>query len=61
MSLLSVEPHHEKTCFVSYAKNKDADQPAHPLSLISVFVGRCLDSIIPTHIQNFKAVASFFS
>ena len=30
-----------------YANNKDADQPAHPRSLISVFVVRCLDSIIP--------------
>ena len=32
--------------FLSYANNKDADQPAHPRSLISVFVIRCLDSII---------------
>ena len=24
-----------------------ADQPAHPHSLISVFIVRCLDSIIP--------------
>ena len=30
-----------------YANNKDADQPAHPRSLISTFVIRCLDSIIP--------------
>ena len=29
-----------------YANNKDADQPAHPCSLISVIVIRCLDSII---------------
>ena len=28
-----------------YANNKDADQPAHSRSLISVFVIRCLDSI----------------
>ena len=28
-----------------YANNKDADQPAHPRSLISTFVVRCLDSI----------------
>ena len=33
--------------FMSYANNKDAEQPAHPRSLISVFVVRCLDSIIP--------------
>ena len=30
-----------------YANNKDADQPAHPCSLISIFVIRCLDSRIP--------------
>ena len=30
-----------------YANNKGADQPAHPRSLISGFVIRCLDSIIP--------------
>ena len=29
-----------------YANNKGADQPAHPRSLISAFVIRCLDSII---------------
>ena len=29
-----------------YANNNDADQPAHPRSLISAFVVRCLD-IIP--------------
>ena len=31
---------------MSYANNKGADQPAHPRSLISAFVDRCLDSII---------------
>ena len=31
--------------FMPYANNKDADQPAHPCSLISIFVVRCLDSI----------------
>ena len=30
-----------------YANNKGADQPAHSRSLISTFVVRCLDSIIP--------------
>ena len=30
-----------------YVNNKDADQPAHPRSLISAFVVRFLDSIIP--------------
>ena len=29
-----------------YANNTGADQPAHPHSLISAFVVRCVDSII---------------
>ena len=33
--------------FYAYANKKGADQPAHPRSLISTFVVRCLDSIIP--------------
>ena len=33
--------------FMPYANNKGADQPGHPHSLISAFVVRCLDSIIP--------------
>ena len=40
-----IEPGHEKICLMSYANNKGADQPAHPISLISAFVVRCLDSI----------------
>ena len=40
-----IEPGHEKTCLVSYANSKGADQPAHPRSLISAFVFRCLDSL----------------
>ena len=35
-----------RKCVTSYANNKGADQPAHPHSLISAFVVRCLDSII---------------
>ena len=31
---------------ISYANNKGADQPAHPRSLISAFVVRCLDSVM---------------
>ena len=31
---------------MSYANNKGADQPAHPRSLISFFVVRCLDSVM---------------
>ena len=33
--------------FMPDANNKGADQPAHPRSLISAFVVRCLDSIMP--------------
>ena len=40
------EPGHEKMCHTSYANNKGADQPAHPRSLISAFVVRCLDSVM---------------
>ena len=36
-----------KNLFMLYANNKGTDQPAHPCSLISTFVVRCLDSIIP--------------
>ena len=32
---------------MTYANYKGADQPAHPRSLISVFVDCCLDSITP--------------
>ena len=31
---------------MSYANNKGADQSAHPQSLISIFVARCLDSVM---------------
>ena len=40
-------PGHEKMCLMSYANNKGADQPARPRSLISAFVVRCLDSVMP--------------
>ena len=39
-------PGHAKTWLIPYANNKGADQPAHPGSLISTFVVRCLDSMI---------------
>ena len=39
-------PGHAKMCIMPYANNKGADQPAHPRSLISTFIFRCLDSII---------------
>ena len=38
---------HEKICFMPHANNKGADQPAHPCSLISAFVVRCKDRMIP--------------
>ena len=37
---------------MSYTNNKGADQPAHPRSLISVFVVRCLDSIVPILVKS---------
>ena len=39
-------PGHVKKCLLTYANNKGEDQPAHPRSLISTFVVRCLDRII---------------
>ena len=36
----------EKPCLRGCANNKGADQPAHPHSLINVFVIRFLESII---------------
>ena len=38
---------HAKMCLMPYANNKGADQPAHSHSLISTFVVRFLDSIMP--------------
>ena len=43
----------------AYAKNKDADQPANPCSLIIVFVNRCLDRTI--YIRNSKPLARILS
>ena len=39
-------PRREKTCLRRLANNTGADQPAHPHSLISAFVIRCLESTI---------------
>ena len=45
---ITIEPRHEKTCFRPFANNnKGADRPAHWRSLVSAFVFRWLDSIIP--------------
>ena len=41
-----IGPWREKTCLRVVANNKNADQPTHPRSLISVFVIRLLESII---------------
>ena len=38
-------PGHAKMCFMAYANNKGADQPAHPRSLIRTYVVRRLDSM----------------
>ena len=50
------EPRHEKTCFMLYSNSKDADQPAHLRSLISIFIVRYWDSMIHNTccIKNFK-------
>ena len=57
---LLFEPGHEKMCLMSYANNKGADQPAHPRSLISAFVVRCLISIISLDsIAEISRLASF--
>ena len=44
--MIKNEACYEKTCLMPYANNKSADQPAHPRSLISTFIVRCLHSII---------------
>ena len=44
--LLIYGPPRKKTCLWGFANNKGADKPAHPLSLISTFVIRLLESSI---------------
>ena len=46
MQHVTFKPGHEKMCLMSYANNKGADQPAHPCSLTSAFIVRCLDSVM---------------
>ena len=48
-------PRHGKTCLMPYANNKAADGPAHPRSLISAFVSRCLDSTNTKLVENRKS------
>ena len=45
--------------FMSYPNNKDTAQPAHLRSLISTFVVRCLDSIIPTLAKSLACICSW--
>ena len=33
-----IEPRHEKTCCMTYANNKGADQPAHPQTMQNIFI-----------------------
>ena len=42
--LIINEPGHEKMCLMPYANNRGAD---HPRSLISAFVVRCQDRMVP--------------
>ena len=44
---MNAEPDKTKTCLIPYANDKDLDLPTHARSLISAFVVRCPDSIIP--------------
>ena len=46
LNALTYGPGHAKMCLMRYVNNKGAEQPAHPCSLISTFVVRCLDSMI---------------
>ena len=45
--VISNGPRREETCLQRFANNKDADQPAHPRSLVIAFVIRLLESSIP--------------
>ena len=54
--LLQNESRNEKTCFYPYANNKGADQRRR--SLISAFVVRCLDGIIP--LVPISKISSFY-
>ena len=43
---------------MQYAINKGVDQPAHPRSLISTFIVRCLNSII--HLISISEISSLY-
>ena len=57
MVTYTYEPGHEKMYLMSNANNKGADQPAHPRSLNSAFVFRCLDSI--TALDSIAGISRF--
>ena len=44
--LINIQATSWENLFLPYANNKDADQPVHPRSLVSIFVVHCLDNII---------------
>ena len=46
-AMLWLMGHVIRILFMPYANNKGKDQPAHPRSLISTFVVRFLDNLIP--------------
>ena len=47
LCIADVRYHMSHVMFMPNANNKDTDQPAHPRSLLSAFVARCRDNIIP--------------
>ena len=49
------ELRHGKTSLMPYANNRGTDQSAHPRSLISAFIVRCLDSM--THILDISKIS----
>ena len=65
LSFLLYGPDHAEMCLMAYANNKGADQPAHPRSMISTFIVRCLESVICilaiSKVSSFKILASFCS
>ena len=58
-SVLLYGPGHAKTCLMPYANNKGSGQPAHPRSLISTFVVRCLDRTVTSCILAQSKVSRF--
>ena len=40
----------QENLLMPFVNNEDGDQPAHPCSLISIFVIHCLDGIMSTDV-----------